>query len=71
MKRREFATLMVGATATRPLAARSHQAGKLPTIGFLGTDESACARPDLRGSATGIRCRHINGEFRDCRIAFH
>jgi len=54
MRRREFITLIVGATATWPMRTSAQQTGRLPTIGFLGASASAFA-PWAAAFATRLR----------------
>src|SRR6516165_2851742 len=41
IRRRDFITLVGGAAAAWPISVRAQQPGRLPTIGFLGSDATA------------------------------
>jgi putative tryptophan/tyrosine transport system substrate-binding protein len=70
MQRREFITLLGGAAASAPFAARAQQSAKLPTIGFLSVSTPAAwshfvAAFEQRMGALGwINGRTLNIEYR-------
>src|SRR6266581_4228586 len=55
MRRREFITLLGGAAAWPPLAARAQQAGKVHRIGFLGSATAAGSAKTVESLRTGLR----------------
>jgi len=54
-RRREFITLLGGAAAGWPIAARAQQTGKLPTIGFLGGGTPIGQRAWVAAFVQGLR----------------
>ena len=55
MRRRELITLLGGAAATWPLAARAQQPANAPTIGFVGSDTPDLYEDRLRAFRLGLR----------------
>src|SRR5271169_2178801 len=69
MRRRYFIGLLGSAALVRPLTSRAQQAGKLPTIGYLGS-----ATPSTQGHLRAAFVRRLGDlgwvEGRNCVIEY-
>ena len=61
MKRREFITLIGGAVAVWPLAARAQQAGRRPKLGIVYLGPVAMAGPRVEALLNGLRAAGYGG----------
>jgi len=55
MRRREFITLLGGAAAAWPLAARAQQRGKVARIGYLGLGPASAWSSRVEALRAGLR----------------
>jgi hypothetical protein len=77
-RRKFLATLLGGAVAAWPLAARAPQSGKLPTIGFLGTAAPSTTSPwitafvqrMLRSGRQGLYAGVVKGSWSKGALRF-
>ena len=63
MRRREFISLIGGATAAWPFAARAEQPGKVPRLGYLGFGPASAYDTRLEALRAGLRdLGHVEGK---------